>query len=111
MDLTGRFPRKSLRGNECILIGYHYDANHIKAIPIKNRRGPTTTEAWEKLHHDFKKAGASPKTCVLDNEKSKDLLESFEMEKIAHQLVPPHKHRNNQPERVIQTFKTNLNPV
>ena len=30
------------------------------------------------------------------------------MEKINHQLVPPHNHRENLSERVIQTFKTYL---
>ena len=29
MDLTGRFPYKSTRGNEYILIAYHYDSNVI----------------------------------------------------------------------------------
>ena len=108
MDLTGRFPRKSSRGNEYLLIGYHYDANHIRAIPIKNRKGPTITEAWQQLHHDFKQAGSAPITYILDNEKSKDLLESFESEKIAYQLVPPYKHRTNQAERAIQTFKNHF---
>ena len=108
MDLTGKFPRKSSRGNEYLLIGYNYDANHIRAIPIKNRKGPTITEAWKQLHRDFKKAGAAPKTYVLDNEKSKDLLDSFEAENIAYQLVPPYKHRNNQAERAIQTFKNHF---
>ena len=46
-DLMGKFPRKSSRGNEYLLIGYNYDTNHIRAIRIKNRRGPTITEAWE----------------------------------------------------------------
>ena len=45
---------------------------------------------------------------MLDNEKSKDLLESFESERIAYQLVPPYKHRNNQAERAIQTFKNHF---
>ena len=27
VDLTGRFPKKSSRGNECVLVGYHYDGN------------------------------------------------------------------------------------
>ena len=40
MDLTGKFPRKSSRGNEYLLIGYYYNANHIRAIPIKNYKGP-----------------------------------------------------------------------
>ena len=36
MDLTGRFPKKFSWGNQYIMIAYHYDANHIRAIPIKN---------------------------------------------------------------------------
>ena len=69
MDLTGKFPRKSFRGNEYLLIGYNYNTNYIYTIPIKNRRGPTITEAWEQLHQDFKKAGAASITYILDNEK------------------------------------------
>ena len=37
MDLTGRFPKQSSRGNEYILVGYHFDANLVKGIPLKNR--------------------------------------------------------------------------
>jgi len=46
----GRFPKKSSRGNEYILVGYHYYGNCILGIPIKNRRGPTITEVWKDLH-------------------------------------------------------------
>ena len=45
IDLTGRFPKRSSRGNQYIIVSYHYDANHIRAIPIKNRKGQTITEA------------------------------------------------------------------
>ena len=39
MDLTGKFPNiMSRRGNQLMLVGYHYDdANYIAAIPIKRR--------------------------------------------------------------------------
>ena len=84
MDLMGWFPRKLLRGNKSMLLGYHYDANYIRAILIKNRRGATIIEAWEKLYLDFKKAGAAPQTYVLDNKKSKDLLDSFIAENIQY---------------------------
>ena len=39
MDLTGKFPRKSSRGNEYLLIGYNYDTNYIRVIPIKTGEG------------------------------------------------------------------------
>ena len=38
MDLTGRFPYKSSRGNEYILISYNYDGNTILAEPLKIER-------------------------------------------------------------------------
>ena len=60
------------------MVGYHYDANHIQAIPIKNRKGQTITEAWEDLHNTFTKAEVAPQTYVLNNEKSRDLIDSFE---------------------------------
>jgi hypothetical protein len=74
------------------------------ALPIKNRRGPTITEAWETIHNDFKRAGAAPNTYVLDNEKSKDLIDSFNDEKIEYQLVAPYRHCKYA-ERAIQIFK------
>ena len=37
MDLIGRFPYKSSRGSEYILIAYNYDGNAILAQSLKNR--------------------------------------------------------------------------
>ena len=59
-DLTGRFPVKSLGGNEYVLVGYHYDANCIIGHPVKDRRAPTLTKAWQQLHDEFKIAGIEP---------------------------------------------------
>ena len=39
IDLTGRFSKISSRGNEYILVGYHFDSNHIRVIPIKIEEG------------------------------------------------------------------------
>ena len=44
MDVTSRFPRKSSRRNEYILVRYYFDTNHIRVIPIKDRRGQTITK-------------------------------------------------------------------
>ena len=41
MDLTGRFPKSSSRRNECMLVGYHFDANYIRVASIKKIKGPT----------------------------------------------------------------------
>ena len=107
-DLTGRFPFQSTRGNKYILIGYHPDSNAILAKAVKDRTSSTLTSAWEQLHSRFQKAGVAPKTYVLDNECSQDLLTAFEKEKVSHQFVPPGIHRANQAERAIQTFKAHF---
>ena len=104
LDLTGRFPKRSSRGNEYILIAYHFDSNLIKAIPIKNRRRQVITEAWQTIYDDFKRAGEALKTYMLDNEKSQDLINSFLTKKVDYQLVAPYRHCK-QAERAIQTFK------
>ena len=70
MDLTGRFPICSSRGNEYILIVYHYDANAILGVPLKNRQAVTITKGWQHLHSQYFKAGVAPSTWILDNETS-----------------------------------------
>ena len=108
MDLTGRFPFCSSRGNEYILIGYNYDANAILGAPLKNRQAATITKVWNILHHQCSSAGVSSSTWILDNESSQDLISAMKKRKVSHQLVPPHNHRANAAERAIQTFKSHF---
>ena len=105
IDLTGRFPQRSSRGNEYILVGYHYDGNTILATALKDRTASSIVQAWQKMHDQFKLAGAAPSTYILDNEKSKELENVFIREKVKYQLSPPNCHRTNKAERAIQTFK------
>ena len=107
-DLTGRFPQRSSRGNEYILVGYHSDGNYIHGIPVKNRTASVLTHAWEKLHRIFSKVGTAPSVWVLDNEISADLITAFTKQTTEYQLVPPHSHRRNQAERAIQTYKNHF---
>ena len=37
IDLTERFPYRSAKGNQYLLVTYHFDVNTIYAEPIKNR--------------------------------------------------------------------------
>ena len=53
-------------------------------MPIKNRRGPTITKAWEELHKIFAKVGISPNTHILDNKVLKNLLEAFKGHNVNH---------------------------
>ena len=54
MDLTGRFPYKSSRGNEHISIMYHVDSNSTLGIPMKNRQAGTITQIWIRIKKKFK---------------------------------------------------------
>ena len=83
-DLTGRFPYKSSRGNEYILVGYHHDDNTLLATAIKNREAVTITAAWSLLNEKFKLAGATPNTYIVDNEASKDLNDAMLQEYIKY---------------------------
>ena len=105
MDLTGRFPYTSRRGNQYILVGYHYDANYIAAVPLKRRTAAEITKGWQELHKKFTETGTPPNTYVMDNETSKELLKALTTKGIDYQLAPPHMHRTNSAEKAIQTFK------
>ena len=108
MDLTGRFPEKSARGNQYLLVVYDYDSNAILVEPIVNRQKATITRAWKTIHDTLSTKGAKPKLYVLDNEASKELKVAIKNEDVAYELVPPHIHRRNAAERAIRTFKNHF---
>ena len=107
-DLTGRFPQKSSRGNEYILVGYHYNADAILATAIKDRTTSSITSAWQKMHNTFALSNNKPEVYILDNEKSNELINLFSTNNVKYQLAPPHCHRTNLAERSIQTFKSHF---
>lgn len=59
-DLTGQFLYKSSQGNEYVIVGYHYDANCILGHPVRDRKAPTLTAAWENLHNKVATADLAP---------------------------------------------------
>ena len=105
IDLTGRFPFQSSRGNNYIRVGYHYDSNAILTEPLKNRTASEITKTWKIINNKCAQAGMQPNTYVLDNEISNELRQAFYKQQVTHKLVPPHIHRRNLAERAIQTFK------
>lgn len=107
-DLTGKFPYKSSRGNQYILVAYNFDANHIRGVPLKNREATTIKQAYEQLHEYFEKGGVKPSTWILDNEFSNELKVAFQKSEVNYQLVPPKTHRSNAAERAIQTYKNHF---
>ena len=107
-DLTGQFTVQSDRGNNYILVAYHYDANNIITTPLKNRTGPCILNGITKIHDLLRKRGLTPKIHIMDNEVSEDLRKYFEDSDIQFQLVLPHMHRINDAERAVRTFKNNF---
>ena len=104
-DQTGRFPYRSSRGNEYIMVMYDYDSNAILATPLKNRQAKTIADAWELLHNRLTSHGHPTKNFLLDNECSLDLKQALTKNKKQYELTPPNIHRRNAAERAIRTFK------
>ena len=90
------------------MVGYHYDANAILAVTVRDRNATTLTTAWKKLHSQFEKSKNPPTIYVLDNEKSRELTDAFSSKGVAYQLAPPNNHRTNLAERAIQTHKSHF---
>ena len=69
---------QSDRGNNYILVAYHYDANNILTTQLINRTGPCTLNGITKIRDKLRKQGLTPKPHIMDNEVSEDLKQYFE---------------------------------
>ena len=49
INFSGKFPYKSLKGNQYMLIDYHYDANLIWGEAIEKGEAKSITTAWKLL--------------------------------------------------------------
>ena len=107
-DQTGRFPKKSSRGNQYIMVLAHPDSNGILQEPMKNRTSGKMIRAYQKLINRLKSAGITPKRHILDNECSVNFKQTIQDNNMTYQLIPPHDHRHNMAEKAIQTFKAHF---
>ena len=108
MDLPGRFPHRSSRGNEYMLVIYDYDSNCILVEPLINRQAAVIHNAWKTIHGKLKKGGNKPKLYAIDNEASNELKQSMNKNTVQYQLATPYMHRTNAAERAIRTFKNHF---
>jgi hypothetical protein len=72
---------------------------------MKSRSASDLVNAYDSVHKELTIKGFKPKLQTLDNEASAALKNFFTAQNIHYQLVPPHCHRRNAPERSIRTFK------
>ena len=107
-DQTGKFPYKSSRGNEYLLIVYDYDSNAILAEPLKSKAAASIRDGWKNIHEKLARRGVAPNLYLLDNEISHEFKKALNKYNIDYQRVPPHIHRRNAAERAIRTFKNHF---
>jgi hypothetical protein len=106
VDLTGRFPIQSYRGNNYVLVSVFN--NYIKAVPMRNREAGSYVEAHRSIREHFQLLGIAPTILRLDNESSNQLSTYLQSEGISMQFVPPNNHRANKAERAIRDFKNHF---
>jgi hypothetical protein len=70
MDLTGKFPVRSSKGNSYVIVCYVYDCNYVKVIPMKSRSASEWVKAYDTIHQELTVKGFKPKLQTLDNEAS-----------------------------------------
>ena len=107
-DQTGKFPTRSSKGNQYIMVLAELDSNAILVEPMRNRTAGEMVKTYNNLIRRLKKCGITPKHQILDNEISAEYKEAMAEHNITYQLVPPHDHRRNMAERAIQTFKAHF---
>lgn len=107
-DQTGKFPRKSSRGNQYIMVLFEVDSNAILVAPMASRSKGEMVKAYQSLIDRLNARGIFPKKHMLDNEISDELEDCIAKNHITFQHVPPTNHRANAAERAIQTFKAHF---
>ncbi len=107
-DQTGKFPKKSSKGNHYIMVLIEIDSNAILVEAMKNRTAGEMIRAYLVLMMRLSNAGVKPKMHILDNECSEEFKAQIRKNNMTFQLVPPHDHRRNIAEKAIQTFKAHF---
>ena len=94
-DQPGRFPKKSLRGNQYIMVLTESNSDIILAEPMKNRTSREMIRAYQALIDRLHAANIVPKHHILDNKCSDEFKTTIKSNDMTYQLVPPHDHRRN----------------
>jgi hypothetical protein len=102
---TGKFPKKSTKGNHYIMVLMESHSEVILMEAMKNRLSGKIIRAFQKLLRHLHTAGITPKHHILDNECSSEFKDTITSNNMTYQLVPPHDHRRNRAKKAIQTFK------
>jgi hypothetical protein len=107
-DQMGKFPKKSSRGHQYIMVLIKMDSNTILIAAMKNRLAGEMSCAYQELVDCLCSAGNQPKLHLLDNECSNMFKERIKSNNMEYQLVLPHDHRQNIPETAIKVFEAHF---
>ena len=105
-DGTGRFPIKSMSGNQYMMIFFEEDGNYIHVEATTDRTTGSTIQAYSNALALFSKRHGKQKIARLDNETSGKLEAYLSKEhQMELEFVPPGTHRALKAERAIETWK------
>ena len=107
-DLTGKFPVRSSRGNQYLMVVYIHDPNVILAIPLKDRTQLSLITAYTKLYEKITAKGFVPRLHICDNECPEAFKKFLKLKYVTLQKVPPYDHRTNPAEKAINIFKSHF---
>ncbi len=89
---TGKFSKKSSKGNQYIIVLIKIDSNTILVEAIKNRSAGEMIKAYLILVNRLCNAGVTPKMHILDNMCSEEFKAQICKNNMTFQLVSPHDH-------------------
>ena len=105
-DGTGRFPIKSLSGNQYMMVFFEEDGNYIHIEVTTDRTASSAIQAYSNALSLFNKRHGKRKIARLDNETSGKLETYLSKEHgLELEFVPPGTHRALKAERAIETWK------
>ena len=104
-DQTGRFPTRSSRGNQYIMVLAEIDSDSILVEPMKNRTAGEMVKTYQCLIDRLKDCGITPKHHVLDNECSAEFKQAIRANNMTYELTSADDHSRNIAEKAIKTFK------
>jgi hypothetical protein len=105
-DAMGRYPVRSLTGNEYVMTSVYN--GFVYLVPMKNRSKEQMIKVYTETYDYFEKHGHKPSFQHLDNESSKDLETYFKSKNIDFQFCDKDSHRRNLAERAIRDAKNHI---
>ena len=95
IDQTGKFPVKSSRGQQYMVVAHHMDSHWTLIETTSHRTTGELIGARRRILARMKSRGIAPKHQILDNEISAEYIAEIESTKMMYQLVLLDDHCRN----------------